>query len=239
MPIPTFTGLPPDPSFTDLAIKLNTVVKELTNLMLNLDKNNIVEVDGDVLISGTVTAGKIQVNELSAISANLGHIIAGLIESVEIYGSYIATRRDAFPRAEMSSDNNLFGAYKDQNNSITIEADYGGAPMVRFNTAGQSRGSINTLLGGLTLDGIGTLWLNSTGDIRLSPGNGVYVNWNMFRDSDGRSLRDQLLGFATRGIQTDNSNEFNGGIPIGTELMKKDGTSVVWRGIPAHTHTQK
>lgn len=72
---------------------LNTtaiLTEELTFLLNNLDTRNVNEIDGDVLIEGTVTALKMQVEELSAISANLGHITAGLIEAVEIYGSLIS-----------------------------------------------------------------------------------------------------------------------------------------------------
>lgn len=82
---------------------LNTtaiLTEELTFLLNNLDTKNVNEIDGDVLVEGTVTADKVaansitadkmNVNELSAITANLGHITAGLIEAVEIYGSLIS-----------------------------------------------------------------------------------------------------------------------------------------------------
>lgn len=91
---------------------LNTtaiLTEELTYLLNNLDTRNVNEIDGDILVTGTVTAGKIaagaitadkieagaitaekiDVDELSAISANLGHIKAGLIETVELIGSEI------------------------------------------------------------------------------------------------------------------------------------------------------
>lgn len=66
------------------------LTEELTYLLNNLDTRNVNEIDGDVLVTGTVTANKMNVNELSAITANLGHITAGLIEAVEIYGSLIS-----------------------------------------------------------------------------------------------------------------------------------------------------
>ncbi|MBA9088722.1 hypothetical protein FHR92_005240 [Fontibacillus solani] len=85
------------------------LTEELTYLLNNLDTRNLNEVDGDILVTGTVTAKaiaansvtaekiqagavvaeKIDVGELSAISANLGHITAGLIEAVQIFGSII------------------------------------------------------------------------------------------------------------------------------------------------------
>lgn len=81
---------------------LNTtaiLTEELTFLLNNLDTRNVNEIDGDVLVDGTVTAKqiaahtitaeKMSVDELSAISANLGHITAGLIEAIQIDGSEI------------------------------------------------------------------------------------------------------------------------------------------------------
>lgn len=110
-PVPDFGGLPPYANFDDVTIKVNDLVQRLRQLLLNLDTLNIRSLNAKVIEAGTITADKMNVNELSAISANLGHITAGLIESVEIYGSYIATRYNSYPRAELDSTENLFGAY--------------------------------------------------------------------------------------------------------------------------------
>lgn len=74
------------------------------------------------IAANTITADKMNVNELSAITANLGHILAGLIESVEIYGSYISTNRTSYPRAEMSNTLNMFRAMASAVNLVSIEA---------------------------------------------------------------------------------------------------------------------
>lgn len=88
-PVPTFTGLGPNPQFEDVTRKINTLVMELRNLMLSLDTLNVVELNAEVIIANTITADKIAANtitadkmnvtELSAIVANLGTITAGTI----------------------------------------------------------------------------------------------------------------------------------------------------------------
>lgn len=192
--------------------------------------------------AGAVTADKITVNELSAISANLGHIVAGLIESVEIYGSYIATRRNAYPRAEMSSDNDLFGAYKDAANSIQIEADFGGSPGVRLIQNGQIKGNIHMLYGDITLEGLSGVTLRATGgsDLMLVVENGnLYVpSFTKVISNNGRNLGVELDRKATAGTSTGESGSHNHGIPDGTQLMTADGKTVTFFSAPQHSHSQ-
>ncbi|WP_410512046.1 hypothetical protein PaeBR_18680 [Paenibacillus sp. BR2-3] len=205
MPIPTFTGLPPDPTFAELVSKLNTVVKQMQNLLLNLDTLNIRSLNAEVieaetitagklaansvetenLVSGSVTAEKITVNELSAISADLGYITAGLIESIEIYGSYIATRNGVFPRAEMSNTEHLFAALTDANNHIKIRTDISGSPGVRFTSAGNVLGSLTTYLGYLEIWGPAILALTAP--------KVQFGSWyNLYNDDKGTTLGDEL-----------------------------------------------
>ena len=61
MPIPTFTELPPYPEFKDLVNKINTLVSELTNLILNLDSLNVVSLTADHIDAGTLDAGVVTV----------------------------------------------------------------------------------------------------------------------------------------------------------------------------------
>ena len=65
MPIPTFTRLGPSPEFNDIVNKVNTLVAELTNLMLNLDSLNVVSLSAGTVIvydldggPGTITLTK-------------------------------------------------------------------------------------------------------------------------------------------------------------------------------------
>lgn len=181
MPIPALNKLPPEPSFNDLVNKLNSLVGEMTNLLLNLDDVNFDEITANVIAAHTITADKMNVNQLSSISANLGHIVAGLIESVQIFGSYIATRMSGYPKCEMSNTENLFGAYGaadrhikmfangmigntpvlqfTQGNSFATQAQTGGA--FYFQTSGEMKfqGSDIDLYGNVKVNGGGSLGL--------------------------------------------------------------------------------
>ncbi|MDK8193777.1 hypothetical protein QP794_27215 [Paenibacillus sp. UMB7766-LJ446] len=143
--------------------------------------------------AGAVTADKITVNQLSAISANLGHIVAGLIESIEIYGSYIATRRNAYPRCEMSATGNVFGAFQDANNHVVIEPDYGGSPALRFTVAGTPRGRIHNLLGYPMFESYSSMDIKANSTIYIDASRVRFDNWDkIYATNPGRTLGDEL-----------------------------------------------
>jgi hypothetical protein len=125
----------PYPEFQDVVNKVNTLVAELQNLMVSLDTLNIIKLNAKVIEAGTVTAEKMNVDELSAISANLGHITAGLVEAIEIFGSYIATAAiGVYPRIELSSLSKLLKAELDADNRIELLANLVGSPAFNFIT---------------------------------------------------------------------------------------------------------
>lgn len=61
MPVPTFTVLPPKPEFNDIVKKVNVIVQELTNLILNLDSLNVVSLTADHIDTGTLDAGVVTI----------------------------------------------------------------------------------------------------------------------------------------------------------------------------------
>ncbi|WP_029516293.1 hypothetical protein [Paenibacillus polymyxa] len=153
--------------------QLRTLVKQLHNasvmqteellyILNNLDTRNVNEIDGDVLVTGTITAAKMNVQKLSAIAADLGAITAGTIDSVEIYGSYIATSRDQFPKVEMSPAG--FKAYGPQGGeSMSLgQADDGGALLFMDN--GSPRGSIYGDAEGFHVGNMASVHIKSTDD---------------------------------------------------------------------------
>lgn len=147
------------------------------------------------LKAGAVTAEKITVEELSAISADLGHITAGLIESIRIFGSYIATRDGAYPRAEMSNTGDLFASYYNASNYIAIQADYFGVPSLNFFHSGNLKGRLDTISSLLEVVGLGGLvLLASGGDLQLEATGVVKVqSWNKFyNDATNRTLQQDL-----------------------------------------------
>lgn len=123
MGIPALTGLGPDPSYEDVVVKINSLVNELRNALLTLDTVNVLELNAEVITAGSITADKIganeitadkmNVNQLSAISADLGHITAGTIEAVQIFGSVITgtvvqTKPEGqYPRTYIAGDDSV------------------------------------------------------------------------------------------------------------------------------------
>ena len=180
----------------------NTVAKMAKDLEFILNGNVAFDnirtngIEAKNIKAGAIIAEKIDVNELSAISANLGHIIAGLIESVEIYGSYISTRKDAYPRAELSNVGDLFAAYLDAKNHIKVEANYQGSPALNFVQDGNIKGRFQTLRGSLGIDSVGPLDLvASGGDVYLTPSRGYYVlipSFGMVKSLTGQNLGVEL-----------------------------------------------
>lgn len=136
----TPTRIAPPPNTDDLKT-LRDYVANLAEITAKLAKDLDFIINGnldvDNIRANSITAIALDVQELSAISANLGHITAGEIESVEIYGSKIATRKSGYPRIELSNTNDLLSA-KNFNSgiytNINIEAqdDVIGIPAIVF-----------------------------------------------------------------------------------------------------------
>ncbi|WP_339259602.1 hypothetical protein MKZ12_07320 [Paenibacillus sp. FSL R5-0713] len=188
--LPNVDGLE---SIEQLKNVVGKMTKELGWLLNNLDTKNMNEIDGDILVTGTVTAGKINVNELSAISANLGHITAGLIEAVQIFGSYIATRQNAYPRCEMSATGNVFAAYLNAANYIAIEPNYGGAPSLTFWQGGSLKGRMHTILGYPEFQSLSSMNIEAAGTMFLNSPRIQLADWsNLYSNRLGRTLADDL-----------------------------------------------
>lgn len=193
MPIPTFSGLPPYPEFNDVVNKINKLVNELRNLMLNLDTLNVVSLNAKVIEAGTITADKMNVSELSAISANLGHITAGLIEAVQIYGSFIATANGTYPRIELSNTDNLLKALTNATNFFEITPSLFGSPANYWNNG--------TVTAAIYLFIFNTLLIQSSHNINISPGSGYKINipnWSsLYSLGESESLKNALDNLST------------------------------------------
>lgn len=166
MPTPQIPKVSSEATLDELRDGMIGTQRYLTYLLSTLDTLNINRLDAKVIIAesitagklaadsvetkniqseaittekinaGAVTADKITVGQLSAITADLGHITAGLIESIELYGSYISTRRNAFPRAEMNNSGDLLAVYTDSSNYLTIEPGISNEPTITFRNGG-------------------------------------------------------------------------------------------------------
>lgn len=213
----------------------------------NLDVNNISanSITAEKIVAGAVTASKIDVDELSAISANLGHITAGLVESIQIFGSYIATRNGDYPRAEMSNTSNAFRAYFSEDYYVSIESNLDGTPLITLVSpwnvttihSDQYGASIQTDKDLTIRSQIGNIILDEGME---GTGSNIVIRdfTSIFSTFDGESIGSALNQKATSGISTSLSGSANGGIPIGTQLMVNGGGTVTWTGIPSHSHAQ-
>lgn len=250
---PRIQAPPTDPAALPAYVKglANTTAKMAKDLEFILNGNIAFDniraesIETQNLKAGAVTAVKMTVEELSSITANLGHIISGLIESIEIYGSYIATRRNAFPRAELNNVGDLLAIYTDALNSLTIEPGITNEPTITFRNDGAPSLILGPAFGFTAL--LATLDLlvgSQSGSLSLRCGSGpldsVSVpSWSKTRSvEEGQSLAAALSSKATSGASTGSGGGANAGIPIGTKLAIDGGGYVVWNGVPSHSHTQ-
>lgn len=131
-----------------------------------------------------------------------GTLRAGVVEGSEIYGSYIATSEDDYPRCELNPDSNLFGAYFDSENYVAIMPDNNNSPALVFFANGMLAGFIDASFGfNFSTTGnaainavLGYLEVNTRGNINLnSDGYVVIPSWDNLRSrSDGESLQDVI-----------------------------------------------
>lgn len=89
MPTPNFKPLGGEPTTQEIQDYIVKLIRDLNFMLSNLDTVNINRLNANIIIAGTITAlqimantitaDKMDVSELSAITANLGTIIAGSI----------------------------------------------------------------------------------------------------------------------------------------------------------------
>src|SRR5690606_39997177 len=103
--------------------KLQRTIRYLLNG--NLDFQNI-SVKG-------IKAENIDVEQLSAITADIGEITAGIMRGLEIYGSFFATAEEGYPRIEISGDNKYIKLFLDENIYLEIvHAGEEGFPQISY-----------------------------------------------------------------------------------------------------------
>lgn len=165
MPTPQLRSLNPDATLAELKDYLIGLNRYLNHLLSSLDTLNISRLDAKVIIAqtitavqiaaGTITADKMDVTELSAIAANLGTIIAGIINAVTINGATINI-----------SDDVRIGKYLYLNATSSSGEEKG----VIFEDDGTEVGKISSLSGDVSI--------HASSDLLLSGGGSadVYAN---------------------------------------------------------------
>ncbi|MCR8656925.1 prophage endopeptidase tail family protein [Paenibacillus endoradicis] len=185
-----------------------------------------------------------------------GIVATGTITGGTIYGAKISTGT-AYPLAEMSATEKLFRVMLSATNFAEFNSDYSLSSQ-RVASLRFVKDSDQLTIGyGAASSGQMGIYSNKT--LILGGLAGVYAvrmdvgDWSLlFNNSNGRTLQQELNaltssigslitainGKADSGASTGLAGPYNAGIPIGTQLMKGDGTTVTWNGIPAHSHTQ-
>lgn len=137
--------------------------EELLYILNNLDTRNVNEIDGDILVTGTITAAKMNVQKLSAIAADLGKITAG-----EIYGAYIATSEDQYPMITITPEG-LIGYGPEGGESISLGQATDGGHLL-FMDNGSPRGSIYGDAEGFHVGNMGSIQIQSIDDMTYFKG---------------------------------------------------------------------
>lgn len=189
----------------EVVAKLQKIVKYLTGGQLDFE---------NIRVKGIV-AENIDVNQLSAIAADLGHITAGLIEAVSIIGSVITgsliqTSESSYPRAEMSSTATLFRVASDALKKLEVIASIVGYPSL---TMTDGVGKFAAQYGPDTLSGINRMGMTSDDGYSFYAFDGdfdVITNLGAFRVNSWSRLVNRATG---NSLQTDlnaKANAFTG-----------------------------
>jgi hypothetical protein len=132
MPIQPINIITEEASKEDLINEIAKLQKILRYLLNGgLDTENVNELNANVIIANTITAEKMNVNELSAISANMGEVTAGIITGLLIR----TADQGVYPRIELSSTSDILIAEANADESIEIRALSGSSPVLFFDSA--------------------------------------------------------------------------------------------------------
>lgn len=235
------------PPQTDNAAELREYIKYLSNQLASMLKELDFVLNGQIdfrnVRAKSIKADNLSVDELSAISGNIGKVTSG-----EIYGAYIATREGEFPRAEINNEGDLLAVYTDADNYLTIEPGITGEPTVTFR-----KDDIVSLILGPAF-GLTGLLANTSVVLGTQSGNTTIVcgptgsiglpSWeDVINVETAENLQDELDAKAVLGAQTEtiSGGSHNHGIPNGAQLLGADGVTVyTWSsyGGFTHSHTQ-
>lgn len=131
-------------------------------------------VDGE--FSGSITAATITGGTINGTNINGATVTGSLIQTAAA---------GVFPRAEMSSTDKLFAAYRNESNFVKIESNISGSPAIRFVSNDVVVGSLNTGLGHLEI------WAPDT--FSLTAQRVRFGGWgNLYSVDDDKTLSEVL-----------------------------------------------
>jgi hypothetical protein len=231
----------------------NATTEELINELAKFQK--IVRylmnggLDSENIRANSITADRMDVNELSAITANIGEVTAGIITGILIQNQ-IAQGNRVWTDPEGFHANDVNGVER-----ITI-----GTTPAQGAKALITRDSLGTPKGVYTYDTETVDGASRTGQYLTGPNGQVFLlsddgNWRLMTQPEGAGLRsngssrpqvkDGFGGWSTiavAGTSTSSHTQpnHNHGIPHGTVFTDKSGVDHTWNesGGFTHSHTQ-
>lgn len=197
MPVPDFGGLPPKPDFNDIVIKVNELVQQLRNLLMNLDSLNVIDLVAETITSGTINANVVTIeaddgnkyyrfdeNGIVAFNGTNNTLDFDLNTGLLTLISVLVQSATGYPRVEINSVNNLIAAYAAANNYIGFNPiGAGNVPALSlvFNNIlvasllRSAGGTILSTFGGdpLTLQGAANINIAPAGNLQINGTNGT------------------------------------------------------------------
>ncbi|WP_199614632.1 hypothetical protein [Paenibacillus alkalitolerans] len=265
MPVPSLNNLPPKPTFSEIESKINELVAELTNTLLNLDSLNVVSLTADHVDAGTLNAGKVTVKlninnggyitiDSNGITVNNGtkntfrvdlngNVTA---EDGTITGGIIRTSATN-PRIEMTG--NRIKILYDADTWIEFNPEYlTGFPVINFHDGTRDfYVGYFPSVGAFAIDGVngGPIQINSNSDIQLNADGLLKVpDWLYVANKvTNQTLQAALDSKAVKGASTSTIGDHNHGITTGRYIMTYDSAGnqlglQLWSASGSHSHTQ-
>jgi hypothetical protein len=189
MPVVDFGRIEGDATLADLLDAFAKVQKALDYLMQGgLDSQNI--------RAKSIVADRMDVQKLSAISADLGKVIAGIL-----IGAYISTSDGTYPRIDFSSVDKLLTAYNTESQYVSITPSSGGTPGMTWHDVA---GNVGFLTGeqsiGLVLAALlGQLTFQSPNDVSFNPSGNLKINGTAGYTGPIDYVKDVVSGSPTFG----------------------------------------
>lgn len=188
------TAPPQTEDVAELRAYLKTTINQFAMMMKELDYVLNGNLDIKNLRANSITAKALSVDELSAITANLGTITAGIIRGIDIYGSLISTNETGYPRASISNSGNFFDVSTNAGDSMRIEEGLFGDPALVVRDAGAVAAFLGMVAGALGIQGNVDISIGTSGNITLNPSGVVNVpSWDkVVNTATGRTLQQEL-----------------------------------------------
>jgi type V secretory pathway adhesin AidA len=254
MALPTITTLSPKPDFTEVVQKLNKLIQDYNNTLLNLDSLNVVSLTASNIDTGILNAGIVTIrSDLTAgayiqIDGNGMVVNNGTFDTftVDINGAVTMTSAtiqsaSGYPKVVIDPNNDLFGAFNTANDYIAVEADYGGAPSLNFFAGGTLQARMDMLLGFEIFNNSSTNPMVIDGGTMGTRMGNIFTfdDWSSIINFDSTTtLQMELDAKAASGDSTSLSGGHNHGIPDVTVLMVDGGGTVTFVAVGNHSHTQ-